>query len=286
MAIFPANEDCIKLKIVPKLVEVLKKVIKKKQYYNSILKHVSKAFYLALALLLLPQFSAAQSCECPDCPGIATANTTTEFEYLIEGAVNNDLSNPDQGVCAVIIEFIPQHIWSLEMVLTSPGGQQVTLIGPNTNQFGFTGPFAWEITFLPCGAIVAPDPGFSPVWDNDQPWALGATYTGSYYPNSGCLEDFDIGAVDGTWTLSVDNNSPINTAEILDFSVVFCDEEGLDCFECEADAGGFQDSTAIIACLGDSSLILDLEPDFNGNDPNPAIYGYTYIISQQDTILA
>ena len=94
------------------------------------------------------------------------------------------------------------------------------------------------------------------------------------------------GPVDGTWTLSVVNNSPVNTAEILNFSVIFCDDEGLDCFECEAYAGGFEDSTAIVACLGDTSLFLDLEPDFGNNDFDSLIYGYTYIISEQDTILA
>ena len=108
------------------------------------------------------------------------------------------------------------------MVLTSPGGQQVTLIGPNVSTFGFTGPFPWEITFLPCGDVVSPDPGFNPTWDNDQPWALGAMYDGSYYPFLGCLEDFNTGTVDGVWTLTVVNNSPVNTAEIIDFSVIFC----------------------------------------------------------------
>ncbi len=262
-------------------------MIKKEQYYNSILKHVGKVFCLTLlAFFILPRLSYSQSCECTDCPDIATASTVTDFEFLISGAVNNDLSSFDQGVCAVVIEFIPDHIWSLEMVLTSPGGQQVTLIGPSVNQFGFTGPFAWEITFLPCGDIVAPDPGFSPVWDNDQPWALGALYSGSYYPNSGCLEDFNLGSVDGIWTLSVNNTSPVNTAQILDFSVVFCDDEGLDCFECEANAGGFQDTSAIVACMGDPSLVFDLEPVYSGSSPDTSIYGYTYIISQEDTIIS
>ena len=258
-------------------------MIRKEQYYNSILKHVSNFVFLALAIFVLfPNISLAQDCECTNCPDIATANSVTDFEFLINGAVNNDLANPAQSVCAVVVEFIPDHIWSLEMVLTSPGGQQVTLIGPATNQFGFTGPFAWTITFLPCGSIVSPDPGFSPIWDNAQPWALGALYTGSYYPNAGCLEDFNTGSVDGIWTLSVNNTSPVNTAQILNFSVVFCDDEGLDCFECEAEAGGFQDTSAIVACLGDPSLLLNLESD--GYDTT--VYGYTYIVSQEDTILA
>ncbi len=262
-------------------------MIKKEQNCNSILKHTGKIFYLVLVVFFLfPGFSFSQSCECTDCPGTTPANAATDFEFLIGGAVNNDLSSAGQGVCGVVIEFIPDHIWSLEMVLTSPGGQQVTLIGPPVNTFGFTGPFAWEITFLPCGEAVSPDPGFNPTWDNDQPWALGALYSGSYYPNSGCLEDFDLGSVDGIWTLSVNNTSPVNTADILDFSVIFCDDEGLNCFECEANAGGFQDTSAIVACAGDPSLVLNLDPVYSGSDPDTSIYGYTYIISQGDTILS
>ena len=226
-----------------------------------------------------------QSCTCVDCPGEADVFTSTTFEFELDGAVNNDLADPDQSICQVIVQFVPEHIWSLQMVLTSPAGQSVTIIGAPSPQFGFTGPLPWEIQFVPCAAVPDPDTGFSPTWDNNQNWLTSAIYNGSYHPYNGCLEDFDLGAVNGTWTLTVNNTSPVNTATILDFQVIPCDLEGLDCFDCTPDGGAFESEPPQDLCAGDAALDFDLPIRWPDTIPDSSLYGYTYLISENDILL-
>ncbi len=237
--------------------------------------------------MLLPNFTFGQSCECTNCPRIANAGVTTDLEFEASGATINDLSDPGQGVCGVYIEFAPDHIWTLEMILTSPGGQQVTIIGPPGPGGFFSGSLTWELLFIQCGEIPEPDAGLNPVWNNStQPISIGSFYNGSYHPFSGCLEDFNTGTVDGTWTLSVNNTNPFNVAFIQDFQVIFCDDDGLDCFLCEADTGSLAAYPDIVACPGDAILEMDLEPDYGVNSPpDTLLYGYTFVIGENDTVL-
>ena len=228
----------------------------------------------------------AQSCECTNCGVFVGPLSNTDFEFSAQGASNNDLSDPGQGVCGIEINFIPDHIWSLEMTLTSPGGQTITLIGSQSFQIGVTGPLAWNINFVPCGVPAMPDAGFNDIWDNNQNWLLANPYSGSYYPHVGCLENFDTGPVDGNWVLNVDNSHPLSSVEIIDFTIIFCDDSGLGCFTCEADPGVLNTFESIKECQGDSSLIIDIDPEYQGNEPDASLYGYTYIISRQDTIVA
>lgn len=242
---------------------------------------------LLFIFLALSNFTFAQSCECVNCPRVASSNSTTSINFAVAGASNNDLSDPGQGVCGVYIEFAPDHIWSLEMILTSPAGQQVTLIGPPSNTGFFSGSQTWEILFLPCSETVEPDPGFPDTWNNStSPFSIGSAYDGSYYPYNGCLEDFDTGSVDGNWNLSINNISPVNGAFIWDFKVIFCDDSGLDCFPCDADPGSISTYPDILACPGDPSLTINMNPDYGlmpGPDPN--LFGYTFAITENDVLL-
>ncbi len=241
---------------------------------------------LLFLLLAISQLSYSQSCECTNCGVVAPANTVTDFEFEVMGATNNDLTDPDQGVCGVYIEFAPDHIWTLEMTLIAPSGQRLTLIGPPNNGGFFSGSLTWGITFLPCGEPVDPDPGFTPQWNNNQSWTIGSAYQGSYYPFAGCLEDFMAGDVNGIWTLSVNNTSFFNVATIHDFKLIFCDQDGLDCFPCDANAGSLKLIDDVVACPGDPSLALSLRPEYGSDpEPDPAEYGYTFIVAQNDTII-
>ena len=241
-----------------------------------------------ITFALLCPFWTWSQCECTSCPGsIPVGPSTNDFVFEIGGAVIDDLSDPAQGVCGVALNFQHSFIWDLEFTLTSPGGQMITLIGPDvTPPLGsWTGGTVWDILFFPCGEGVFPDAGFAPIWDNDQSWLALASYEGSYYPNTGCLEDFNIGSVNGSWTLSVTNNSSFYTGNIIDFQVLFCDEGGLLC--CNADAGDLSGQTNVEACEGELILEMDLEADYGMNTPPDTLeYGYSYIISVNDTIIA
>lgn len=208
------------------------------------------------------------------------------FNYEVFNIFNDDLSNPDQGICGVEIDFLHQFVDNLELVLTSPTGQSVTLTGPNNDeQFSFTTSARWRITFVPCGAVAMPDDGYLPQWNNNQPnnYVVGGQYSGTYYPFLGCLEDFDTGTVNGTWTITAGNDPSPYFGAILGFRLLFCDDRGLDC--CFAAAGELTTETDILTCVGDSSLILPAEPIFNGTPLDSSEYGYTFVIGEDGTVI-
>jgi subtilisin-like proprotein convertase family protein len=143
--------------------------------------------------------------------------STINLRLLINGAVNNDLSSPGQGVCGVKIKFDHKFIGDLTMDLISPSGQRIQLIGPvgNSGNSDFS---KWFVTFRRCQDTVNPDPGFKPVWDNIQSWGiLGRFYSGTYKPHAACLEDFNMGSVNGTWTLTVRDDERFYEGKIESF---------------------------------------------------------------------
>ncbi len=202
--------------------------------------------------------------------------STRYFGLEVSGATNGDLSDPGQGVCAVLIDFSHPFIGDLVIRLISPDSDIVELTGP-TGVSGFTNLTRWNISFLPCADQADPDPGFNPVWNNLQPWGIFGNFQGSYYPHSGCLEDFDSGPVNGTWQLEVINQSAFNTAVLREFSVFFCDPSGLDCFVCLA-KGGTIDTERLEFCEGDDELRMDVNISFVGLRPNPQDYRYMYLL--------
>lgn len=202
--------------------------------------------------------------------------STRYFGLEVSGATNGDLSDPGQGVCAVLIDFSHPFIGDLIIRLISPDGDIVELTGPS-GVSGFTNLTRWNISFLPCADQADPDPGFNPVWNNLQPWGIFGNFQGSYYPHSGCLEDFDSGPVNGTWQLEVINQSPFNTGVLREFSVFFCDPSGLDCFVCLA-KGGTIDTDRLEFCEGDDELRMDVNISFVGLRPNPQDYRYMYLL--------
>ena len=57
-------------------------------------------------------------------------NTTGTKEIVIDGAINDDLSNLDQAVCGVELFFEHESIRDIYIGLESPSGQSVVLVGP------------------------------------------------------------------------------------------------------------------------------------------------------------
>ena len=213
-------------------------------------------------------------------------NSNPTFDYEVFNIFNDDLSNADQGICGIEIYFLHQFVDNLVIAVTSPGGQTVTLTGPNTNeQFSFTPAARWRITFVSCADIAQPDFGYLPAWDNNQPnnFVAGGQYTGSYYPYQGCLEDFNTGTVNGTWSIEVMNDPSPYPGAILGFRLLFCDDRGLDC--CFAASGDLDSDDDVLTCVGDSSLVFEIDPIFNGTPPDSNEYGYTYLIAEDAVLL-
>lgn len=213
-------------------------------------------------------------------------NQSPSFPFEVYDIFNDDLSGAGQGLCGVDIAFAHQYVDNLELTLVSPSGQSVQLIGPNTDQqFEFTFGSIWRIRFVPCGELAAPDAGSLQQWDNEQTgnFASLGLYNGSYYPYQGCLEDFDTGPVNGTWTIQVGNLPSAYAGAIIGFQLAFCDPRGLDC--CFAVPGELS-GPDILACEGDSILSGAPEVVFAGAPADTIEYGYTFLIGQDGVLQA
>lgn len=180
---------------------------------------------------------------------------TTLISILVDSLISDTLGNNGQGLCGIGIEFRHEFIGDLNIELFSPSGQMVQLVGPGVPVSGSTSGTRWNVLFVPCNTTASPDPGFSEVWDNLQPWGLLGNYTGQYYPMTGCLDDFDTGPVNGNWTLRVTDVSQFGSGRILSVRLFFCNSEGVNCDECKVDAGNlYADSVNI--CQSSSDILL------------------------------
>lgn len=232
-----------------------------------------------------------QVCGCLNCPGpLPPAGLDTcyfrEFIINIKGATNDDLANPFQGICAVNVHFQHNYVWSLEMYLVSPGGDTLQLTGPAlTAGYASSALSSWNISFIPDQYPANPDSGFEPTWSNDQLWEVFRKYTGQYHPAEGKLEDFDAGPVNGAWKILVKNCTEIESGNFIDFSIVFCDETGIDC-SCQAYAGQFLGENPIHRCVNDPSLLLNLTPFYLAGPLDTNVYSYLFILSQAGLILS
>ena len=235
-------------------------------------------FYFILLTMLGSQTLRAQ-CSCTNCPQFMPDNFVGDFLISVSGAANPTLGQNGQGVCGVNIFFDHEYLGDLSITLTSPAGQSVQLVGP-IGLFGPTDGTTWNISFVPCGDPANPDPGFAANWNNNQAWGMFGNYAGSYYPFAGCLENFNFGSVNGTWTLTVVDGQAVDVGNFFDYEIIFCDPTGINCFSCDAEAGNLLQAN-VSACEGDPSLNLNLPPTYSANEPAPPVpdYSYTYVIS-------
>jgi gliding motility-associated-like protein len=199
--------------------------------------------------------------------------------------VNNDLSNPDQGLCEVRLHFRHINVKTLEVWVVSPNNDSIQLIGPLINNPGisFNTP-VFNIAFTRCDGTADPDNFQTPQWSNNNNFDIFNSYEGTYFPSSGCLEDFNSGPVNGQWKIVYESNyasffpgDTLISSRIFDVELIFCDDEGNPC--CDANAGTFDD-VPITACEGDPALIVMPEPVYAGAEPDPTKYGFTYLIFQ------
>ena len=179
-------------------------------------------------LFLSIQSYGQSSCECLDCPKYMPDFFLGEVSLNIENATFNDLSNPFQGVCGVHFDLEYQYIGDLLIELKAPNGKRITLVG-FIGLTGQTDRTTWDISFVGSNETAFPDDGFSEKWSNSQKWGVGNTYTGSYYPYSGRLEDFNLGPVNGTWSLLISDGQAQDVGTLKNFSINFCNSDGIVC---------------------------------------------------------
>lgn len=225
----------------------------------------------------------AQWC-CIDTNLIIADLSTQNLRFQIQGAVINDLSNPNQGICGVRLKFEHEFIGDLTATLISPSGQSIQLIG-SVGKSGLTKFSKWNVTYVRCNQTAVPDPGFKQKWDNIQPWGiLGSYFNGTYYPYGNCLESFNSGPVNGTWTLVLKDNDIFYSGKLEQFCLLFCDDTGINCNTCNAN-GGYFNETELEFCYGDPALNLGtriIQPNFI---PDPAEYGYRYFLTSADIVI-
>ncbi len=238
-------------------------------------------FLLTVAYFFVSDSLNAQACECTNCPQFMQDLFVGDFNINIQGATNPTLGQNGQGVCGVNVHFDHTALCDISITLTAPSGQTITLVGP-IGQFctnmGNTGT-DWDVSFIPCGGGAMPDPGFTDQWNNNQNWGANNNYTGTYFPFNGCLQNLT-GPVNGNWVLTVTDGQALDTGNLFDYEIIFCDPSGINCVSCVADAGALLQSD-VEDCPGSQNLVLSLPPTYQApaSPPPSAEYTYTYVIA-------
>lgn len=204
--------------------------------------------------------------------------------FAVSGLTDANLSSPTQGICGVGLNFNHEYLGDLTITLIAPNGTSVVLVGPPTTTTMNTNLTTWNIQFLPCGSAVTPDPGFTDMWSNDQPWLSIASYSGTYHPQSGCLEDFNTGPANGLWQLVLQDHDVFQLGNLVSFTLIFCNPAGLSCDECSPNAGTLS-PTSVFRCEGESIQTSQFALDFGAIGPSGANYNYTYLLIAGSTIL-
>lgn len=236
----------------------------------------------------MPLLGYSQICGIIDTTIISSGTTVNIPIDIAPGdLVNDDLSDPNQGLCGIELSFTHQYVTDLGLSLQSPSGQIVQLTGPTNISTAAPPTFfaAWRITFVPSGETAVPDPNFTARWDNNlnTNYLINfGRYRGSYYPYNGNLEDFNTGTISGTWTLVADNTQSLNAGALFSVRLIFCDQTGLDC--CFADAGRLDDPDLNV-CIGDSGLDFVPDNQYSFPPPDTNLYGFTYVVSQDSILL-
>ena len=217
-------------------------------------------------------------CSIPGEVGINDKDTTI-VNFLIEGAQANDLAV--NGVCGFNIDFQHDFVGDVSIILVSPSGQEVQLIGPSLQTSPNTQFVRWDVTFIPCGFSANPDPGIPSIWNNINNWFQFTTYSGNYYPSIGCLEDLNSGPVNGVWSIKVIDAVDFGSGMITDMDIIFCDPSGIDCEPCEANAGSLVNSDASL-CEGQEELLIEPVIDFGPDSLDVLLYDFFYLVFNED----
>ena len=240
--------------------------------------------FMGLCTLLLPTTAFNQDCAITSELTIV-ADGSSNVILNVEGLINDDLAN-NQTLCGVRLVFKHDLVENIRMTLVSPSGQRVTLVGPGRINSDPSFAITWNVAFVPCSVPPSPDSGISGVWDNGEPWSTFTTYTGVYHPFDNCLEDFNLGSANGSWTLEIENLGDVEGI-LQFFQLIFCDPAGSMCSECFLFAGNFNFTTpGGIYSFCETDPISDLM-DFRLDQDSilTSSQDYTFIYSHNDSIV-
>ncbi len=245
-----------------------------------------KGLTLNLFLILLNiSFSIKLCSQCSTSTPLAIPdNDSIAIQFIVSGLIDNDLASPTQGICGINLDFMHEFIGDLTVTLVSPSGTRVVLIGPISGIAPHTNLSRFNVRFVRCSDVAAPDPGFSPNWSNEQPWQMITAYSGTYYPFIGCLEDFNSGPVNGVWQIIIEDNEEFDVGTLSSDLLIFCNPAGLQCAQCNP-KGGSLSPTVITKCVGQNISSAEIATDFGGNPPDPASYSYEYVMTNGNTIV-
>ena len=181
-----------------------------------------KKLIFLLAFLYVGSIAYAQESCCPNCPLFLPDNGSAEFPIGVADNGDGDGDSNDDCTTMVLesisLNFDHEYLGDLTLTVTSPCGNTITLIGPE-GFFGPTDGTTWDITFV--DGTPSPDPGFSGVFNNADPWGLGGMYTGSYNPNIGNIADLNCPDNCGTWLFFVSDGQGLDEGNFLDFNLNF-----------------------------------------------------------------
>ena len=227
---------------------------------------------LVLILSLSTHYTYAQTCECTDCPvDILDVQTVTSV-LDVSGLTNSTLNSGGQAICEVSLQYEHSWISDIEIVLIAPDGSSIFLLADGSG--GSTNNSTWDITFVPCGDPVAPDPGANDEYTSGD-FTSNNSYNGIYYPGDGCFSDLT-GSANGEWTLQVNDLVGADIGEVTNWSITFFDGAGLSCSAsiCEADMGTFDNSTQTFCNTDDP---IEAAPVVTGDNTDPN-YSTTWVI--------
>ena len=177
-----------------------------------------KKLLLVIVISFFGKFVFGQ-CGCTNCPQPLPDDTNQDFYVNVS---DNNLDSIDDCSTMLLesinLHFNHEYLGDLAITITSPCGNTITLAA-NVGFHGFTDGTVWDIEFV--DGTPSPDSGFSPLFDNSDPWGINGYYTGTYNPWSGTLASLNCSNNCGTWTINVHDHQLNDLGNFLDFSLNF-----------------------------------------------------------------
>lgn len=254
--------------------------------------HRSRSFvicYLSYALTFGFIQNSFSQCACTNCPVSLPNSGTAEGFLTISGATSNVL-NTTQFVKAVNINVDHDAIRECEITLIAPNGSSVLL--SDNSGVAVNNNITYDICILDCTGNPVPDPGFPINFTSNANYMSGQTYIGSYFTfNGACLSTLT-GPVNGQWTLRFQDFVGGDGGILNDWSIELTNNDGTSCTfvcatptdECDAEGGTLVNLPAqTVFCENDPGLQFSINPDYGGNNPDPALYTYVYLLNNTTT---